>query len=605
MQRQRARISTGGLLRLTRIGAIDAVLSRLLDRISGLATIDRLYQRLPPSSDDQDFLQQVLDLFAVEVEVSARDLAHIPRQGPAVVVANHPFGAIEGVIMARLLRTLREDVRIMANGLLGRFEEIAHLFIAVDPFGGKTAARRNLRPLREAMRWVQDGGLLMVFPAGEVSNLQLPRLAVTDPPWNPAVAAIVRRTGANVVPVFVHGSNGALFHLCGLLHARLRTAMLARELLNKSHRRVRLTIGAPLANDHLRRHAEDAEMIAFLRLRTYLLGLHDRDRARRGGRGEAAPRTREQVVDAVPRRLLQAEFESLPASQTLVSAEQWRVVCARARQIPWTLQEIGRLRELSFRAAGEGTGRAVDVDLFDDYYLHLYLWNAATQEIAGAYRIGLVDEIVGRYGLRGLYTHSLFKYGRRLLDGMSPALELGRSFVRPEYQRSHVALMLLWRGIGEFVVRNPRYATLYGPVSISNDYQPLSRALLVDFLGRSHPQADGAREVRPRKPFRTPARLRRQAGDLGALGGLDAVDALIAGIEPDGKGTPVLVRHYLRMGGRFLGFNVDDQFGDALDGLVMVDLRRTEPRLLARYMGKAGAGEFLDFQRRATRQPAA
>jgi hypothetical protein len=165
--------------------------------------------------------------------------------------------------------------------------------------------------------------------------------------------------------------------------------------------------------------------------------------------------------------------------------------------------------------------------------------------------------------------------------------------------------MLLWRGIGEFVARNPRYATLYGPVSISNDYQPLSRALLVDFLRRSHLQPDGAREVRPRRPFRTPARLRRQTGDLGAFGGLEAVDALIAGIEPDGKGTPVLVRHYLRMGGRFLGFSVDDQFGEALDGLVMVDLRRTEPRLLARYMGKAGAGEFLDFQRRATRQPAA
>ncbi len=605
MQRQRTRISTGGLLRPTRIGAIDAVLSRLFDRISGLGTVDRLYQQLPSSTGDQDFLQRVLDLFAIEAEVSASDLAHIPRQGPVVVVANHPYGAIEGVIMAHLLRTLREDVRIMANGLLGHFEEIAHLFIAVDPFGGKTAVRRNFRPLREAMRWVENGGLLMVFPAGEVSNLQLTRLAVADPPWNPAVAAIIRRPGATVVPVYVHGSNGVLFHLCGLLHARLRTVMLARELLNKTHRRVRLTIGAPIANDRLRRHASDAEMIASLRLRTYLLGLHERDAARRDGKTKAEPRAGERIADPVPGRLLQAEIESLPAPRTLVIAEQWRVLYARAQQIPWTLQEIGRLRELSFRAAGEGTGRTVDVDLFDDYYLHLYLWNTANLEIAGAYRIGLVDEIVARYGLRGLYTHSLFKYGRRLVDEMSPALELGRSFVRPEYQRSHAALMLLWRGIGEFVVRNPRYATLYGPVSISNDYQPLSRALLVDYLRRSHLQPDGAREVRPRKPFRTPARLRRQTGDLGAFGGLDAVDALIAGIEPDGKGTPVLVRHYLRLGGRFLGFNVDDQFGDALDGLVTVDLRRTEPRLLARYMGKAGARAFLDFQRREARRAAA
>jgi hypothetical protein len=288
-----------------------------------------------------------------------------------------------------------------------------------------------------------------------------------------------------------------------------------------------------------------------------------------------------------------------------VSVEQWRVVYAQARQMPWTLQEIGRLRELSFRAAGEGTGRAVDIDLFDDYYLHLYLWNAATREVAGAYRIGRVGEILGRYGLRGLYTHSLFRYRRRLLAELQPALELGRSFVRSEYQKSHVALMLLWRGIGEFVARNPQYATLYGPVSISNDYQPLSRAVLVDYLRRSHLQPDGVRDVRPRKPFRAPVGLRWRANELGVFSGLDAVDEFIAGIEPDGKGTPVLVRHYLRMGGRFLGFNIDDQFGDALDGLVMVDLRRTEPRLLARYMGKRGAREFLDYHRRESRQPAA
>lgn len=430
MHRQRTRISTRGWLRPTRIEAIDAALTGLLDRVSGLARIDRLYRQLPPSSDDRDFLQRVLDLLAIEVEVSARDLAHVPRQGPVVVVANHPFGAIEGVIMARLLRTLREDVRIMANGVLKHFEEIAHLFIAVDPFGGKSAVRRNLRPLREAVRWVQDGGLLMVFPAGEVSSLQPPRLAVTDPPWSPAVAGIIRRSGAKVVPVYVHGSNGILFHLCGLLHARLRTAMLAREFLSRSHCCIRLTIGPSIGHDHLRRHADDAEMISFLRSRTYLLGLRDGDSLTRDAKSGAARRVGEPVVDAVPRRLLQAEFESLPGSQTLVSVEQWRVVYAQARQMPWTLQEIGRLRELSFRAAGEGTGRAVDIDLFDDYYLHLYLWNAATLEVAGAYRIGRVGEILGRYGLRGLYTHSLFRYRRRLLAELQPALELGRSFVR-------------------------------------------------------------------------------------------------------------------------------------------------------------------------------
>jgi putative hemolysin len=605
MQRQRKRISTRGLLRPTRIPVLDAALAALIDKVAGLSKLNRLYQQLPPAVDDRDFLQRVLGLLAIEVEASARELAQIPREGPVVVVANHPFGAIEGVIMAHLLRTLRADVRIVANGVLKHFGEIGHLVIGVDPFGGNEAARRNIRPLREAMRWVHGGGLLTVFPAGEVSNLRLDRLVVTDPPWNPAVASIVRRTGATVVPVYVHGSNGMLFHLAGLVHARLRTAMLPRELLNKSHRRIRLSIGAAINIDHLRRYTDDQEMTAFLRLRTYLLGLREHDGALPAAATDVSPACRQPVMEAVSGKLLQAEFESLPATQTLVIADEWRVVHAQARQIPWTLQEIGRLRELTFRAAGEGTGRAVDIDLFDDYYLHMYLWNAATMEIVGAYRLGLADEIVGRYGLRGLYTHSLFNYRRRLVDEMLPALELGRSFVRAEYQKSYTALMLLWRGIGEFVARNPKYATLYGPVSISNDYQPLSRALLVDYLRRSHLQADGARDVRPRRPFRAPAQPHWRAMDLAAFGGLEAVDELIADIEPDGKGTPVLVRHYVKMGGRFLGFNVDDQFGDALDGLVTVDLRKTEPRLLARYMGKAGAQQFLEFQHREAQQTAA
>jgi putative hemolysin len=261
--------------------------------------------------------------------------------------------------------------------------------------------------------------------------------------------------------------------------------------------------------------------------------------------------------------------------------------------MPWCLQEIGRLRELSFRAAGEGTGRSSDVDLFDAYYLHLFLWDSRASAIVGAYRMGLVDEILQRYGRRGLYTYSLFKYGPRLLERLNPGIELGRSFVRAEYQRSFSALLLLWRGIGRFVLRSPQYAILFGPVSISNSYAPLSRQLMVEYLTTNNAEAELARHVRPKRPFRGPRSRLWDEAEFASVKDIEELSRLIARIEVDNKGVPILLRQYLKLGGRLLGFNADDRFSDALDGLIMVDLRASDPRVLSRYMGEEGAAAFL------------
>jgi hypothetical protein len=302
-----------------------------------------------------------------------------------------------------------------------------------------------------------------------------------------------------------------------------------------------------------------------------------------------------QIVPAIPASLLAAEIEALPADQLLVCSDRFRVHYARATQIPWCLQEIGRLREISFRAVGEGTGRASDIDLFDAHYLHLFVWDIKAHVIVGAYRLGLVDEILARYGKEGLYTQSLFKYGMRVLQSMNPALELGRSFVRTEYQRSYAALMLLWRAIGCFVARNPRYAVLFGAVSISNSYDPVSRQLIVEYLKANTIEVDLARHVKSRRRFAHRKALAWDAGDLAGLKDVDDLSRLIARIEPDAKGVPVLLRQYLKLGGRLLGFNSDAQFSDALDGLIKVDLRNAKQRVLARYLGAEGAAAFLAY----------
>jgi hypothetical protein len=290
---------------------------------------------------------------------------------------------------------------------------------------------------------------------------------------------------------------------------------------------------------------------------------------------------------------IDAEVAALPASAWLGAQGEYQVGLAHASEIPALLDEMGRLREITFRAAGEGTGRTRDLDAFDQYYRHLFVWHRGARALVGAYRLGLTDEILSERGPDGLYTHTLFRYDRRLLDRLSPAIELGRSFVRAEYQKDYAPLLLLWKGIGAFVVAHPRYRRLFGPVTISPDYSSLSRHLLMAFLEANRRLPDLARLVAPRNP---PPTARRR--DEGVVAGrmavdLDEADALITDIEADGRGLPVLLRQYLKLNARLLGWNVDSRFGRALDGLMLVDLVDVPRPVLTRYLGKAGAASFL------------
>ncbi len=314
----------------------------------------------------------------------------------------------------------------------------------------------------------------------------------------------------------------------------------------------------------------------------------------RASRAPAASTTA--VIDEIPRATLQTEIDALPPNQRLVDRGRFHVYYAHAGQIPSALQEIGRLRELTFRAVGEGTGRCADIDVFDAFYLHLFVWDAYAASIAGAYRLGLVDQILARHGKRGLYTHSLFKYRTRMLDSLSPAIELGRSFVRAEYQRSFAALPLLWAGIGRFVERSPQYAVLFGPVSISARYAPASRRLIVEYLSARSTHTRLAREVTPRRPFHASPRTATPYGAMPETpASIDELSRRIAQIEHDGKGVPVLLRQYLELGARVLGFSLDQHFADTLDGLILVDLREVEEAVMARYMGKRGAATFRAY----------
>jgi len=366
----------------------------------------------------------------------------------------------------------------------------------------------------------------------------------------------------------------------------VRTALLPHEFFNKHNRTIEVRIGSPITPAKIRTYQDDVALIRYLRRRTYLLQNREPGKQPRIVEAEAP-------VAGVMGELLAGEVAKLGPERTLVETEDFAVLLAKSREIPNVLHEIGRLREITFRQVGEGTGKPVDLDRFDDHYWHLFVWNRHTNEVVGAYRLGPSDEILARFGPKGFYTSQLFQWKRTFLDRISPALELGRSFVRPEYQKTYAPLLLLWKGIGQFLIRNPQYKLLFGPVSISNGYTAASRHLMVKFLSAYRQSPELAPLVRARNPFRQrPFKITDEL--IGAtVWDVEELSALIADVEIDRKGVPVLLKQYLKLGGELVAFHVDRRFADALDGLIVVDLRKTDARVLERYMGKDGAAQFL------------
>lgn len=554
-----------------------------------LFSLDRLRDLYRVSALTKDFHRNLLAELDVTSSVEPACLARIPAGGAVMAVANHPFGMLEGSLLGTVLPQVRLDYKILTNRLLACMPELESHCIFVDPFQDKKSARQNGRALKEAIAWLRGGHMLVMFPAGEVSHWSMRSNAVEDPEWNRTVARLIRITRSPALPLYFHGANSVPFQVLGMVHPRLRTARLPAELLNKRGRRVEIRVGSLIPFARIEEIPDDADATRYLRWRTYLLGKRGESALRMTRLGKA----HEPIPAPMPKDAMVCDLSGLRPDQCLEDSREFAVYLANASQIPHLLPELGRLREITFRQAGEGTGKARDLDRFDGYYDHLLLWNKVKEELVGAYRVGDAPRILARYGVKGLYTNTLFHFDPAFFRGIGPALELGRSFIRPEYQKKYAPLLLLWKGLGRHVARHPETPVLFGAVSISNDYTPASRQLLARFLEQQQAHEELARLVRPRRPFLRGKGVREDRAIRGFFRDLDSVSAVVADMEADGKGVPVLLRQYVKLGGKLLGCNVDPRFSDALDGLVLVDLRKTNRDILDRYMGGDGAAAFL------------
>ena len=575
---------------LARIAQFPGIAGKFLP-VDKVRDLYRRVQRMPEGF----CLQSLLAEMQVDLRVDSADCARIPSTGPVVVVANHPYGVLDGVLLTVLLTRVRPDVKILTNSLLGDVPELQRHCIFVDPFATDRSVEANRKPLREALAWLQGGGMLAMFPAGEVSYWQMPAAQIADGEWNATAVRLVRRTGASALPFYFCGHNSVGFHLLGMIHPKLRTAFLLQEFLQQQGKSVEVRVGSAVSPETVSSLEDDRQATEYLRWRTYLLAKRKKSETSWPMvlRSQLAAKIQEPLADATQPELLAQEIAQLPTDRCLVENAELAVYLAAAKETPQLLPEVGRLRELTFRRVGEGTGKSRDLDSFDDYYWHLLLWNKSERELVGGYRVGNSAEILAERGVNGLYTSTLFRYDEKLFQKLGPALELGRSFVRPEYQRQYAPLLLLWKGIARMVAMRPETPVLFGAVSISDDYNEASREMIYQYFATRMQGDDLAGLIEPRRPFR-PAFLRKWdcRSMCRAFRDLDDLSHPITDVEKDGKGLPILLRQYAKVGGKLIGFNVDRKFSNVLDGLVVVDLRQTDPAVLDRYMGREAGAKF-------------
>lgn len=521
-------------------------------------------------------------------------LENIPATGACVIVCNHPHGMSDGLMFGDIAMRVREDIRIVVNEFLHCVRGMRPYEITVDVYGGDAAKRANMAGMREMLRWLKGGHCLLVFPSGSAATYSWQDGRVIDDPWQANISTIIRKTGATVVPMHISGRTGVFFQAVSVIAKSLRSNFLAREIIRDGRMRHKITIGkaiAPAAFDALK---TDQALSDYLRLQSMLLR-YDTPTDQEKDKREKEPRTVQPLAEPEPQEVLAAEIEALPQDALCFSSPGTglAVYAVTADQIPHLMQEIGVRREQTFRAVGEGSGMARDLDEYDADYIHLVMWDTRSKKLAGAYRMGRTDVILKKKGIKGIYNSRFFRFSGKLRQTMAQGLEMGRAFVAPEYQKMAPSLDTLWMGIGHYLLRHPEYRYLYGTVSISGDYGKLSRMLILSYLKQNGMHPELAWEAKALFPPRQDEELLGEDARLlpGGVPDAKVLASIVSRLEPDGKGLPVLLRQYLRLGGRMVSFGIDEGFGGTLDCLVIVDLATAPERTLKRYMGKTSQSE--------------
>ncbi len=534
--------------------------------------------------DGVNFIEAIFKKLNINYHISAEDAKNIPSHQPFIIIANHPFGFLDGLIMLHLVGKHRPEFKVLANFFLKQFKALNHSFIELNPF--ETRSSQNYRGMRLAYQHLRSGHPIGLFPAGEVATMQKRLSRIEDKAWDTSIIRFILNANVPIIPMYFEGNNSLFFHLIGKLHPRLRTLTIPSEFFKQENKTIQLRVGKAILPSELK-ELDNIEK-AGRYIRTTLYGLGSKVDVKPYFRIKTRPTKQpEEIQPTTPLNTILEEISALKRKDALLfSKSHYEVYLANHQHVPHILNELGRLREITFRQVGEGTGRSLDIDEFDLYYQHLFVWDSLQQVIIGAYRLGRGDQIISRYTARGFYTNSLFDMHEKFNEQLSQTLELGRSFIVKDYQQKPLPLFLLWQGILHFTRNHTEYRYLLGPVSISNDFSRFSKELIIAFIKKYHFNNELAKMIKPKKRFvvktdieNIEVVLERSANDLQKL------DKYIAGIEPGYIKIPVLLKQYIRQNAKIIGFNVDPNFNNCLDGLMILDLNDLPEQTLS-YLNK-------------------
>lgn len=561
------------LLKVENIPIIGTLLGKFFLYITGLNILNKVYDKHKHKSIIP-YLNALLNEHGIRYHISQSDLAKIPSKNAFITISNHPLGGVDGVILLKSLLEIRSDYKVIANFLLQKQKPVAPYILPVNPFHDKKDAKSSIQGLLNSLKHLNEGKPLGIFPAGEVSTLKERNIYV-DKPWEESAIKLIKKANVPVVPIYFQARNSKLFYLLSKIHPVLRTLKLPSELGNKRKQLIHIKIGSPIKAKEINK-IEDLEVLnTFLREKTYLLSKsflrkkklvkQYRKRLKKRVKKIAIPKNQNDIC---------LEIDTIrEQKKRLFISNEYEVFFTKSDMIPNLMEEIGRLREITFRLIGEGTNKKSDTDIYDDYYHHLILWNKEKQRFIGAYRMGLGAEVFNRNGFKSFYVSNFFKFSSEMDEKLKCTIEMGRAFIVPEFQQKPMPLFLLWRGIAAVTVKYPKYKYLMGGATISNLFTNYSKSMLMYFLDKYYNNNEVKELIRSKNPFKVDLTdNEKKYMETVVNGDVKKLDKLIKEVEGDKLRLPVLIKQYIKQNAKFVAYNIDHNFNDAIDALIFMKI---------------------------------
>lgn len=556
-----------------RYGFAGTFIGWILLKLLRISKLNRIYDH-HKNKGEAEFLSSVLIDLKVRFEVPEEDIKRIPKDGAFITISNHPLGGIDGILLLKLLTEKRSDFKIIANFLLHRIGPLKNYVMPVNPFENRKDARSSVGGIKSALLHLQKGYPLGIFPAGEVSTFKDGRLIV-DKPWEKGAVKLIQKAKVPVIPIYFHAKNSRLFYFLARFSDTLRSAKLPSELLLQKGKIIKVRIGKPISVQDQEQFKDSDEFCDFIRRKTYMLANPFQVNSRLIKTPNLKiPKHPKDIVLPVPLEKLESEIELLRTNDSrLLETKNYEVFLAEPNKIPNILKEIGRLREITFREVGEGTNDEIDLDVYDNYYQHMFLWDNQEKLVVGAYRMGLGSYIFKKYGVNGFYISTLFRLEPELYTMMEKTIEMGRAFIVKSYQQRPMPLFLLWKGIVHVTLRYPEHKFLMGGVSISNQFSNFSKSLMIEFMKSHYYDPYLAQYIHPKKEYKV--KLKDADKDFvfdASEADMSKFDKIIDELEPGTLRMPVLLKKYVKQNARLLAFNVDPKFNNAVDGLMYIKI---------------------------------